>query len=337
MFGEIGLDRGDERAYRVLVRAGQVHARDLAELLGVAEPEARRRLDTLVNAGLVTSSNNGGPAAGVEPAESGHIFRPVSPDVALGAELQRRQEMLETARREIAQLTEEYLAAARRHDAGQLVEIVSGRTELRQRLRHLQDTAQEEVQWFCRANHVAMASSENTEEFDALARGVRYRVIYERALIEEPGMIKSLTDGIAAGEEARSLPILPVRLAIADRSVAVCPLVPDGRSGEPTAAVVSGSQLLDALLALFDSYWEQASPVVVTGKGNDAEPHVNQPGADEHLLLSLLVAGVPDKAIASQLGLSRRTVQRRIVDLMALAGVDTRPGLAYQAARRGWV
>jgi DNA-binding NarL/FixJ family response regulator len=49
------------------------------------------------------------------------------------------------------------------------------------------------------------------------------------------------------------------------------------------------------------------------------------------------VAGIPDKSIASQLGVSRRTVQRRLDRLMAVAGVDTRTALAYQAARRGWL
>jgi DNA-binding NarL/FixJ family response regulator len=57
----------------------------------------------------------------------------------------------------------------------------------------------------------------------------------------------------------------------------------------------------------------------------------------ERFLLSLVVAGVPDKSIASQLGISRRTVQRRVDRMMSLAGVDTRTGLAFQAARRGWL
>jgi DNA-binding NarL/FixJ family response regulator len=51
----------------------------------------------------------------------------------------------------------------------------------------------------------------------------------------------------------------------------------------------------------------------------------------------LLVGGVPDKSIANQLGISRRTVQRRLDRLMALAGVDTRTGLAFQAAKRDWL
>ena len=60
-------------------------------------------------------------------------------------------------------------------------------------------------------------------------------------------------------------------------------------------------------------------------------------GDADRLLLSLVVAGTPDKSIVTQLRISRRTVQRRLDRLMAIAGVDTRTALAYQAARRGWV
>jgi DNA-binding NarL/FixJ family response regulator len=44
-------------------------------------------------------------------------------------------------------------------------------------------------------------------------------------------------------------------------------------------------------------------------------------------VLSLIVAGVPDKSIASLLQISRHTVQRRLDRMMVLAGVDTRTGL----------
>jgi DNA-binding MarR family transcriptional regulator/DNA-binding CsgD family transcriptional regulator len=323
MLREVGLAPAEERAYRALVQLRRARPVDIAEQLGVAEPAAVRLVESLVAAGL----------AAADPHD-GAVFHPLPPDVALGTTLLRRQESLEVARQAVAQLTEEYRATVRRHDADQLVEIVHGRVALRQRLRHLQDSAKQEMLWFCRANHVAMASTENTEEFQALGRGVAYRVLYERALLEEPGMIENVAEGIRCGEQARSLPSLPVRLAIADRQIAVCPLVPDGGSGEPTAAVVGRSQLLDALLALFDSLWERASPVVLAGTAVSED---DRPETQERLLLSLFVAGLPDKAIASQLAVSRRTVQRRLWELMARAGVDTRPGLAFQAARRGWV
>ncbi|MFH9176547.1 S8 family serine peptidase [Streptomyces albogriseolus] len=72
--------------------------------------------------------------------------------------------------------------------------------------------------------------------------------------------------------------------------------------------------------------------------GTDAAGPPDLHGAtDRRILLALLVAGVVDKAVATQMGLSRRTVQSRIQRLMELAGATTRMQLAWQAARRGWL
>lgn len=326
MLEEVGLSTEHERAYLALVERAEARPAQVAAQLGTPEEEGRALLETLAAAGLATA------LPGTDPA-----YQPLPPDVALGTALVRRQEAVENARRAVARLTEQYRAGVRRHDAGELVEIVRGRAALRERLRHLQEQATDEIRWFCRVGHIAMASGENHEEFDALARGVRYRVVYERAMLEEPGIVANVAEGVRCGEEARTAPALPVRLAIVDGTVGVCPLVPDGSSQEPTTAVVGRSQLLDALQALFDSYWDRASPVHPADPLPGVEPVVDQPDAPERLLLSLFVGGLPDKAIASQLGVSPRTVQRRLGDLMARAGVDTRPGLAYQAARRAWL
>ncbi|TCC56920.1 TrmB family transcriptional regulator [Kribbella pittospori] len=319
------LDAREEQAYRLLVGLSAARSAELAEVAELTRHEADEVLQRLQAMGLVAASQSDDP-----------VFRPLPPDVALGTTLLRRQESLETARKTVAALSEEFRASASRRDAHHLVEVIVGATALRERLRDLQESAREEILWFCRANPLAMQGADNTEEYGALTRGVRYRAIYERALLETPGELDSIAEGVSWGEEARALPTLPVRLAIVDRSTAVCPLVRDDELGigEPTAAVISRGQLLDALLALFESHWEQATPVKLQ-RGDSAETE----GLDdnERFLLSLLVAGVPDKSIASQLGISRRTVQRRLDRMMALAGVDTRTGLAFQAAKRGWI
>jgi DNA-binding CsgD family transcriptional regulator/DNA-binding MarR family transcriptional regulator len=318
------LDAREEQTYRLLVGLSAARAAELAEVAELPQHEADEVLQRLQAKGLVTVQ------AADEP-----VFSPLPPDVAFGTTLLRRQESLEAARKTVAALSEEFRASASRRDAHHLVEVIVGATTLRERLRDLQNAAREEILWFCRANPLAMQGADNTEEYGALSRGVRYRAIYERALIETPGELDSIAEGVSWGEEARVLPTLPVRLAIVDRSTAICPLVRDDESiGEPSAAIINRGQLLDALLALFESYWELATPVRL-------QPDDDQPveGLDdsERLLLSLLVAGVPDKSIATQLGISRRTVQRRLDRLMALAGVDTRTGLAFQAAKRDWL
>jgi len=320
------LDAREERAYRLLVGLSAARSTDLAEVAELPPQEAVEVLQRLQAKGLVAVSQ-----AADEP-----VFRALPPDVALGTTLLRRQESLEAARKTVAVLSEEFRASASRRDAHHLVEVVVGAAALRERLRDLQESAREEILWFCRANPLAMQGAENTEEYGALSRGVRYRAIYERALLETPGELDTIAEGISWGEEARTLPSLPVRLAIVDRATAVCPLVRDDELGigEPTAAVISRGQLLDAVLALFESHWEMATPVALHSA---EQPTGGVLDDHERFLLSLLVAGVPDKSIASQLGISRRTVQRRLDRLMALAGVDTRTGLAYQAAKRDWL
>jgi Homeodomain-like domain-containing protein len=310
------LPAPEQRAYRLLVRLAGAGADELARQAGLDEAEAGELLESLRRKGLATS---------------GPPFHALPPDVALGEVLLREQQALESARRMVAALSEEYRGSARRRSAEHLVEIVVGAGALRDRLREMQDSARDEILWFCRANPIAMPGPENTEETSALERGVRYRAIYERELLEKPGELDSIVEAIALGEQSRTLPTLPVRLAIADRTWAICPLVPDDARGvgEPTAALIRSSELLDALVALFESHWEMATPVRSGGSAAAEEP--------DTLLLSLFVAGMPDKSIATHLGVSRRTVQRRLDRLMAVAGVDTRPGLAFQAAKRGWL
>ncbi len=219
------LPPAEHQAYRLLLRMTGAGPGDLAAQAGIDAGEAAALLESLRDRGLAT----GGPP-----------FEALPPDVALGEVLLREQQDLEAARRMVASLSEEYRTTARRRSADHLVEIVVGVAGLRQRLREMQDAAREEILWFCRANPIAMQGPDNTEETPALTRGVRYRAIYERELLEKPGELDSILEAIGLGEQSRTLPTLPVRLAIADRTMAICPLVPDAVRGvgEPTAAVI---------------------------------------------------------------------------------------------------
>ncbi|WP_116200664.1 helix-turn-helix domain-containing protein [Amycolatopsis circi] len=329
MLDAIGVTGDEERVYRLLVGMFDAGPRQVAEQLGLSPAQVSAILRSLHAKGLVSL------VAGDEPK-----YAPSPPDVAFGPLLMRGQESLEWARTAVSRMAEEYRGGARRRDATQLVEVITGSAAIRQQLTNIQVGARHELRWFCRAGHIAMASGENADEYDALARGVRYRVVYERAMLEEPGMIENVAHGIRHGEEARSSTVVPVRLAIADGTIALCPLVQnlDG-SGEPTAALIRDSSLLAALIALFESYWERAWPLRADGTPQDAERTTggSGPDRDELHLLSLLVAGVTDKAIATRLAVSQRTVQRRIHDLMTRMNVQTRMQLAWEVSRQGWL
>ncbi|MEF9883519.1 helix-turn-helix domain-containing protein [Streptomyces sp. P9-A4] len=350
MLEAAGVGAVEERVYRFLVGVREADAAAIAARLGFDVARVHWLLASLHDKGLV------GRVA--EPPDGGpERYVPMAPDAALRPLLLRGHEALESARRGVEQLAEEYRAGGRRHDAGQLVEVITGASVIRQRLRQMAYGAAE-MRWLCKARPVALAAAENDEEWELLARGVRYKTIYERELLEGPGMVDNVARSIRAGEQARAVGTLPVRLVIADSSMAICPLVYESgeggapvkgaragaadRVGEPTAAVVHSSSLLDALIALFESQWAAATPLHVTDSGELADvdggprPAVHL-ADDERYLLSLIVAGVADKAIASQLWVSQRTVQRRIQTLMQRAGALTRTQLVWQAAQRGWL
>jgi hypothetical protein len=52
---------------------------------------------------------------------------------------------------------------------------------------------------------------------------------------------------------------------------------------------------------------------------------------------SVCCSRLTDHAVANQLGLSMRSVQRRIRALMDLVAAETRLQLGFHAARRGWL
>ncbi|MFD7463281.1 helix-turn-helix domain-containing protein [Streptomyces tendae] len=328
-----GLSPDEESVYALLVAFGRAGAADLAERAGMPVERMHRVLESLTAKGL-SSPTDGTP----------RLHQAAPPDVALLPRLKRSADALDLAQHEAARLIESYRDTMRRRDAGQLLEVITGAEALRQHLRQIQTSVREEMLWFCKAQYVAMPSGSNTEEFEALARGVRYRVLYEKAFFDDEGAVDNVVAGVRAGEVARAVPQLPLRLAIADRAVAVFPLVaggPHGSPEEPTTALVRDSNLLAALVALFERYWEDAVPLDVddTGElsGTDGPAAPDALAPTDRRLLSLLVAGVADKAIASQMQLSRRTVQRRIQGMMERANAATRMQLAWQAARRGWL
>jgi DNA-binding NarL/FixJ family response regulator len=327
MLESVGLDPVEERVYRFLVTTAEADVTDLVRKLDIDAETAEAVLVSMRDRGLIR-----------ETSPDGRRFTAVAPDIVLGSRLLHHQQSLDWARREVEQLSEEYRGNARRRDAGRLVEVLPNRLAIREQLYHTQANAREEVLYFCKGRPMVMQATENDEEPAALLRGVAYRVVYERDLLEEPGMQANVAYGVKLGEQARAVPWLPVRLTVVDRKIGVLPLVQEAGISEPTAALVRSGQLLDALIALFEGYWDRATPLRVAEDGALTEGAQTCPlNSDDLYLLSLLVAGVADKSIATQLGISQRTVQRRLSHIMELAGAQTRMQLAWHAARERWL
>ena len=322
MFEALGLDADEERVYLALVPVPGATALELSVELGLSEGDAERLLKRIESHGLAARSGTSGR----------YVAAP--PSVALGALLTLARDGLRRAEQGTAALSEQYRDASAARTVGDLVEVVSGPDAVRHRFTQLQQSAESELLAFVTAPTRLVHWSDNPAEREAAGRGVRMRLIVERALLEEPGAMDDAERSLARGEEIRIAESLPIKLVLADRSLALVPLRPNAAEG---AVVVHASMLLDALVALFDACWERAIPVRLRPSPDSPADESAQVTDLDVKILSLLLTGMTDEAVAKQLDLSARTIQRRIRQLMDLAGARTRLQLGWHASRAGWL
>ncbi|UUU30021.1 winged helix-turn-helix transcriptional regulator [Streptomyces sp. CA-210063] len=324
MLGAIGLDETHESAYRALVSVGAADVPDLARRLTLGEHDTERALRRLERHGLAAQSS----------ARPGRWVA-APPGVALGALLTQQRHELEKAELAAAILAEEYRASAAEPAAHDLVEVVIGSAAIAQRFLQIQLGATEEVCAMVTGAPIAVSGPENNPaEEQATGRGVGYRVVVERAVLDEDSGLTELSAALGREERVRVMDEVPTKLVIADRTLAMVPLTT--HTAEPAALVVHASGLLELLSGLFESVWRQALPLRL-GVGRVTEDVPDGPDDTDLEILSLLLAGMTDASVAKQLDLGLRTVQRRVKRLMELTGVTTRLQLGWHAYERAWV
>ena len=317
----LGFSEAEEAVYQVLVATDSATPSDLVPSCAEDDRVARMLLEALTERGLAARSG---------ALTDRYVASP--PSVALGALLLTRQQELRSAEHEITALTNAYRDRASGRSALDVVDVVLGANAVAQRFHQLQAGAQEEVLAFVLPAVEVVPGNENVEEDRAASRGVQYRILLERAVLDLPGSREVMDHVMGRGEQVRVAAKLPSRLLVADRAIALVPLRAAGSSDEPSALLVHASPLLDLLVGLFDAHWRTAVPLLPTGA--DPVPDVS---TLDRRVLALLTAGLTDEAMAKHLGLSLRTVQRRVRVLMDEAGVQTRFQLGVQADRRGWL
>ncbi|MFJ7200497.1 MULTISPECIES: hypothetical protein [unclassified Streptomyces] len=178
-------------------------------------------------------------------------------------------------------------------------------------------------------------SVDNTVQLRHLSDGVPYRTVYGRHAIEYPGAMVRIDQCLEAGEQARVTSRLPMKMMIVDREHAIICAFGEGEGNPGDLVIVDPSPLLDGLIELFERVWAESVPF--DRGGTTAGVARDELGTEDKRLLTLLLSGLTDDAIARHLGVGRRTILRRARSLMDRAGVATRMQLGWYAARRGWV
>lgn len=316
----IGLDDEHSALYRLLLQVPSSSIDELAASASKPVSEVRAVVAELERVGLLARQASAPDRVVASP-----------PSLALRPMLLDRERRLTQAHEALVELSELYRSGAAQRTAPDVVDVVLGADAVRQRFAQLQASATRQVRVLMLSDVAFLDATENTAEDEALRRGVRYRVIVEKAVLEWPGFIDAARESAPFGEEVRVLPTLPTRLIIADEDVAMLPMRSHGEERSSGALLVNPSGLLDLVIATFEEYWATSTEFISTGELPGAHDAVDRD------LLKLLLLGLTDAAAGAQLGISVRTVQRRVAELMETAGVTTRLQLGAEAVRRAWV
>lgn len=315
----LGVPLVAAQAFQALLHTNAHSVQELADHLHRDADDTRRAVEQLVDLGLAVSAD--GDQCAAPPAE---------PDIALQHLVSARSAELLSAHTAALNAYRDHRRTTGLQRTDGLVEVVTG-PQIEERIWQLERSVESQVARFD-SPPFHTHGRPNPTELDNLERGVEYRVVYASASVSSPDYYAlNVQPCISAGEDARVLPTLPVKLTIFDQRVALVSMSAVEVEQNGSLLLVYPSSLLSALLGLFESCWRAAFPMHL---GTQAPP-VLRPV--QRQILELLGTGVPDDTIAQLLKVSRRTLSRNLEQLYLLTGAATRFQLALHASRKGWI
>jgi DNA-binding CsgD family transcriptional regulator len=165
---------------------------------------------------------------------------------------------------------------------------------------------------------------------ESLHRGIEVRSIHNDSVRNDPPTLQHLQQLDRMGAAVRTHPVIPVRLIIVDRERIVIPV--DTQFTAASALLITGTGLVEALVALYLHTWEQAKPLTKTRPRRELE--LND---QERYALRLWAKGHTDATVSRKLGVSERTVRRISETVAEKLRTESRFQAGARAAFAGWI
>ncbi|WP_329497216.1 helix-turn-helix transcriptional regulator [Kitasatospora herbaricolor] len=157
---------------------------------------------------------------------------------------------------------------------------------------------------------------------EMLARGVAMRTIYQHTARYSPPTIAYVEHITALGGQVRTTGDRVRRMLVFDRSVAVIEV----QENPDAALVIREPNIIDFMRATFEQSWLRGLPFATSVDRAQASAISDDL---RQAIISLLSLGMDDKSIARRLGMSDRTCQRHISDIMSRIGAKSRFQAGY--------
>lgn len=177
-----------------------------------------------------------------------------------------------------------------------------------------------------RAQNQAQNQAQNRYQNRPASRGPEKSSARVRTLVTKTAdlsMATRLQQFVGGAAETRINPDFPTTMLVVDRDVAV--LSEDPRKFWESNFIVRGNTAISALVTVFGHHWAESAPASAT-----PERQLNRMQRE---IVDRLATGATDDAVANDLAISSRTVQRHVARIMDTFGVRSRLELGICLAK----
>jgi HTH-type transcriptional regulator, sugar sensing transcriptional regulator len=245
----LGLTSYEAKAYLALIRRDSSTAAQVARLSGVPRQRIYDVLASLVERGLAS----GRPGRVVK-------YGATAPELALERLVARRREELAEMERETSAMIEElapqFRAGQTHTDPLEYIEVLRDRQAINDRFDELQAGIEHEILVFTKPPY-ATPPQENVEGLE-VSRTHEVRSVYESSVFADPDVTEGVSRFVEAGEQARFVAELPLKLVIIDERIVMFGMEdPVAGESDLTIMVVEHPSLAGVLKTAFNAVWEQ--------------------------------------------------------------------------------
>ncbi len=246
---DLGLTNYEARVYIALTRRVSSTASETARVAGIPRQRIYDVLASLVGRGLAST-------------RPGQVTKYVAtaPEEAIERLVSDHRERLDKLERESRTLVEAlgpaFSEGQEHHDPLDYIEVLRDRGAINQRFGELQAGIKDEILVFTKPPY-ATPPEENVEGLEVTQSHTVYAV-YELSIFDDPENVEGVRRFVEAGEQARFVESLPLKLVIIDERIVLFGMEdPVAAGSELTMLVVEHPSLAKILKIAFMRVWEQ--------------------------------------------------------------------------------
>jgi sugar-specific transcriptional regulator TrmB len=245
----LGLTTYEARAYVTLVRRDSFTAAQIARTAGLPRQRIYDVLASLVEKGLASAR----PGTVVK-------YAALAPELAVERLVSSRRTEMASLEREAAEvigrLAQEFQAGRAHSDPLEYIEVLRDRGAINERFAELQAGVKREILVFTKPPY-ATPPQENVEGIK-VARSHIARSVYELDVLDDDATARGIKRFIDAGEEARFVDQVPLKLVIIDEATVMFGMQdPMAGAEDLTTLVVEHPSLAQTLKLAFNRVWER--------------------------------------------------------------------------------